>query len=285
MGIRLSLKNLAIALAAAVLTPLVTAQEAAPLRPVASAYMVEVGSSSLTDTYLSPIKYTGIHLGLGYERRQAMKFDPERWEMRLTAGATLDRGDNIVRNATMWGLEGRFEWGMARRWQLPAGVTVAVGGSTGIKAGCLYNARNGNNPVSAKAAWTVAATGYASWRGRVWRLPVTLRYQPTLPVAGIFFAPDYGELYYEIYLGNHSGLVHPAWWGSYFSLDNLLTADLHLGATAVRLGYRCDILSTRVNNITTNIVTHSAVIGLAGEWISINPRKGLSPKARIISVW
>lgn len=285
MGIRLYLKSLAIALAAAVMIPPASAEEAAPLRPVASAYMVEAGSSSLTDTYLSPIKYTGLHLGIGYERRQAMKFDPELWEMRLTAGATLDRGHNIVRNATMWGLEGRVDWGMARRWRLPAGVTVAVGGSTGIKAGCLYNARNGNNPVSAKAAWNVAATGYASWSGRVGRLPVTLRYQPTLPVAGIFFSPDYGELYYEIYLGNHTGLVHPAWWGNYFSLDNLLTADLHLGAMAVRLGYRCDILSTRVNNITTNIVTHSAVIGVAGEWLSINPRKGLSPKARIISVW
>jgi len=24
-----------------------------------------------------------------------------------------------------------------------------------------------------------------------------LRYEATLPVAGVFFAPDYGELYYE----------------------------------------------------------------------------------------
>lgn len=36
------------------------------LRPVNSVYTLEAGSSHVTDTYLSPIKYTGWHLGLKY---------------------------------------------------------------------------------------------------------------------------------------------------------------------------------------------------------------------------
>jgi hypothetical protein len=104
-----------------------------------------------------------------------------------------------------------------------------------------------------------------------------------LPVTGAFFSPDYGELYYEIYLGNHSGLAHAAWFGNYFRLDNLLTADLRLGSTNLRLGYRADVMSTKVNNIVTRRVTHSFVIGVSGEWLSL-PRSGrISDNAKIIS--
>ena len=253
------------------------------VRPVLSAYTVEIGSSHLTDTYLTPLKYDGWHVALDYDRYQAMRFSPDYWTMRLHGTLGLDRGDNHARNATMWSIMLSLDWGMMRKFRPLPDLTLAVGGSTGIDVGCLYNARNGNNPASAKAAWTVNLTGYASWRLKLGRLPVTLMYQPTLPVTGIFFSPDYGELYYEIYLGDHDNLVHGAWWGNYFLLDNRLTADLHLGATALRLGYHGKIFSSRVSNITTNIFTHAFVVGVSGEWMSINPRRPLSREVRFIS--
>lgn len=279
---------LTIALAAwALLTQAAHASEPAdttppPLRPVFAAYTFEAGSSHLTDTYLTPLKYTGWHAGLDYTRYQAMKFSPEKWTMRLHANLGLDRTQNPSGNATMWALMFDFDWGMMRRFNPARGLTLAVGGSTSIQAGCLYNSRNGNNPASAKGAWTVNLTGYAAYRLNIGRLPVTFMYQPTLPVTGIFFAPDYGELYYEIYLGDHSGLVHGAWWGNYLSLDNLLTADLHFGATNLRLGYRCKVFSSEINHITTNILTNSLVIGVSGEWLSVNPRRLPSPEAKLI---
>lgn len=137
--------------------------------------------------------------------------------------------------------------------------------------------------MAVEAAWTVNLTGYAAWNTRIGRLPLTLRYQPTLPVAGVFFSPDYGELFYEISLGNRSGLVHCAWWGNYFRMENLVTADLHFGATCLRLGLRSNVLSTKVNNIVTRVVTTAAVIGISGEWMSLNPSRGIDSKARIIS--
>lgn len=97
-------------------------------------------------------------------------------------------------------------------------------------------------------------------------------YQPTLPVTGIFFAPDYGELYYEIYPAP-PGLVHGAWWGNYFRLDNLLTADLHLGATSLRIGYKGNLFSSKVNHTVTHIYEHALVIGISGEWLSYDPRR------------
>ena len=255
------------------------------LRPVAAAYTVEVGSSNLCDTYLTPLKYKGIHTALSYERLQAMAFSPEKWIMQLRGSLSLNRSKNPSGNAMMWDLDFDISWGMMRRWKIDAapGLQLSAGGVTGINLGALYLARNGNNPVSAKAAWTVGLTGTAIYNFKISRLPVTLRYQSTLPVTGIFFSPDYGELYYEIYLGNHSGLVHGAWWGNYFRLDNLLTADLRLGATNLRLGYNCNVLSTKVNNIVSRRVAHAFVIGISGEWLSL-PRSGhISPKAKIIS--
>lgn len=255
-----------------------------PLRPVFAAYTAEFGSAHLTDTYLTPLKYDGWHAALDYQRYQAMRFDPDRWTMRLHFNLGVDKTDNPARNATMWDLMLSADWGMMRRFRLcSAGLTLAVGGSTGIDLGCLYNARNSNNPASAKAAWTVNLTGFASWRTRLWSLPVTLTYQPTLPVGGVFFSPDYGELYYEIYLGDHSGLARAAWWGNYFKLDNQLTADLHLGSTNLRIGYHGTIFSSKASHIVTNIFTHALTVGVSGEWISVNPRKRVSRKARMIS--
>lgn len=254
-----------------------------PLRPVTSAYMLEGGSSSVADSYLSPITYRGWSAAFAYERMQAMKFDSDRWVMQLGARIELDRGRNDAHNATTWRIEGNFSWGMLHRWRLLPGLTIAAGASTGIDAGCIYNPRNSNNPASAKLAWTVNATAYAAYNINIGRLPVTLRYQPTIPVAGLFFSPEYDELYYEIYLGNHDGLVHFAWPGNRFAITNLLTADLHFGATSLRVGYRGYSLSSKANNLVTNIHTHTFVIGITGEWLSLSRRHELSRDARIIS--
>ena len=254
-----------------------------PLRPVTSAYMLEIGGSRINDTYLTPLKYTGWMAGFQYERMQAMKFNPEKWVMRLSAGVEIDRTQNLVKNADMWYLGLDASWGMMHRWKLPYGITIGAGGSTSLDVGCLYSTRNGNNPASAKATWAINATGYAAWNFNIGCLPITVKYQPTLPVTGVFFSPDYGELYYEIYLGNDDGLAHVAWWGNYFAMENLLTADLHLSNTCLRIGYRNQILSTKVNDIVTRMTTHSVVIGVSGEWISVSSRKGLNPTARLIS--
>lgn len=254
-----------------------------PLRPVASAYMFEFGGSHINDTYLTPLKYAGWMAGFQYERMQAMKFNPERWVMRLSAGVEVDRTQNPAKNADMWYLGIDVSWGMMHRWDFLHGITIGAGGSTSLDLGCLYSTRNGNNPASAKAAWTINATGYAAWNFSIGRLPITVKYQPTLPVTGVFFSPDYGELYYEIYLGNDDGLAHAAWWENYFAMENLLTADLHLSNTCLRIGYRNQILSTKVNDIITRMTTHSVVFGVSGEWISISSRKGINPDARIIS--
>lgn len=271
----------------AMLLPCVAmAEEDSPceLRPVSAAYEVGVRNVNVVDTYLSPLEYDGLGLGLRYERRQAMRFNPERWTMRLAGELAVEKADNPMRYASIWCVGLDLSWGMAHRWRLPHNITVGAGGSTSLDVGCLYSTRNGNNPVSAKAAWTVNLTGDVAWLTRLFKRRLILRYQPTVPLAGVFFAPDYGQLYYEIYLGNDGGLCHGAWWGNYFKIENRITADWYLGSsTALRIGYDGDLLSTKVNDVSTKMVSHSIVVGVSGEWISVTPDKSVKKDARVIS--
>lgn len=258
-----------------------TAQET--VRPVVSAYTVESGSAHLCDTYLTPLHYSGWNVAIGYERLQAMKFNPERWIMRLDARASLSRSLNPAGTAAMWSVGLRPSWSMMWRTRQPQGFTIAAGGNVGADIGVLYLMRNSNNPASARASITIGATGMATWNGKIGRLPVTMRYQPTMPLVGAFFSPDYDRLYYEIWLGNHGGLAHCAWPGNFFRLDNLVTADLRFGATTLRLGYRCELSSTKTSGIVTRNISHSFVIGIATEWLSLRSGAKRTADSRIIS--
>lgn len=277
-----------IALAAAALIPARSAaaepaDSVLTQRPVYASYTLTAGSSHIADTYLSPVRYSGWSLGFDYNRLQAMKFDPERWVQRLNFGIHADRVLNSRGNTTVWDADLHVSWGMMRRWKLPQGFSAGIGGQASAHLGCIYLSHNGNNPASAKAALTVDVTGYAAWNGTVLNMPVTLRYQAAVPLTGAFFAPDYGELYYEIYLGNRSGLAHAAWWGNYFRLTQRLTADINFGATSLTLGYEGNVLSTKAEGIVTRMIRHAAIIGVSGQWISVDTRRPLSARTRTIT--
>lgn len=252
------------------------------IRPVNSSYMLSVGSSHLADSYLSAVKYVGWHTAFDYERAQAMKFSPERWRQQLQIGVLFDKADNPAGNASMYYASLSASWGMMHRWELPYGVSLAAGGSAGGNFGATYSERNSNNPASVKADITVNLTGCATWRYRVGRLPFMLMWQTKMPVTGVFFSQQYDELYYEIYLGNHSGLVHAAWPGNLFRWNNLVCADLDFGNSRLRVGFRSDIYSTKANNISTRIFSYAFVLGVTGDWISISSRRGLPSEAERI---
>lgn len=245
------------------------------LRPVSSAFMLDAGSTHLLDTYLSPLKYTGWHTAFFYERNQAMKFSPSLWRQQLSLGVEINRGENQARNASM--LYGNLEasWAMSRIWQLPGRFWLSAGGRAGGNLGGIYNDRNSNNPAAVKADLYVGVTASAGWTVNLWKLPVNLRWQTSLPLLGVFFSPEYDELYYEIYLGNHHGLAHCGWPGNFFRWDNLLTADLALGTSSLRLGFRSRIYSTEVNHITTRTFSYAFVLGVVTDWLSVSPRKKL----------
>lgn len=263
-----------------------TASTAVPIeRPVNSSFTFDVGGAHILDTYLTPIKYSGLSLRLGYERLQAMKFSPFEWVSQMDAGIEYQKVKNPVGNHTMHSLMVEYTWGMMHRWHMEClpGLQLMAGGGARFRGGVIYNANNSNNPVSAKIHFSANLQGMAVYNMRLGRLPVTLRYEATLPFIGAFFSPEYGQSFYEIYLGDRGDIVHCGWWGNRFDMRNLFTVDLHFGRTSLRIGYRGQIETSYVNNLNYHFFTHSAIIGVSGEWLSLRPGKKDSDKARIIS--
>lgn len=256
-----------------------------PLRPVATVISAQYGHASVLDTYLSPVRYGGHAMSLGYEAQQATGFAPERWTRQLSVGIDYDYTHNPAGNHTMHSLIVDGRWGMMRRWRdvLTPGLQFQLGGATQLRGGVLYNANNSNNVASARIHWNVGLLGQAIYNTHIKRLPITVRYQAALPVMGVFFAPDYDEAYYEIYLGNRRNLAHLGWWGNRFDLDHMLSADLHLGNTILRIGYRNRVSTSWVNNISTRDMTHYIVIGLGGEFLNIGVKNRNKLNNNIIS--
>lgn len=253
------------------------------IRPVAKAFTVDYGGASVLDTYLSPIKYSGYNVRLGYERLQAMSFAPEKWVMQLELGVDYANTKNPAKDLTFHTLMIDAKWGMMRRWYLMPELQIYGGGSTQLRGGAIYAPANSNNVVSVKAHWSVDITGMVVYNCKLGKLPITLRYQATLPLAGVMYSLDYGESYFELYEGNHTGLAHLSWVGNRFALNQLLSTDMHFGNTIVRLGYRGVCETSWVNNLNTKIFRHSLVVGLCGEWISVYSGSKMSEKTRIIS--
>ena len=225
---------------------------------------VEGGYASVHDSYLTPITYDGMNLALGFEAMRPLRSRPDTWLWQLQVGADFNDVENPAQNNDIQRLMGDIAFDMQRQWRnaLAQRVNLSVGPMTQLLAGIVYDDVNSNNPVSVRANWNVGVTGMASMETRVWRIPMTLRFQTQLPVAGVFFAPEYDESYYEIYLGNHKNLAHLGWWGNRFDMTNFLGADLHLGKTTLRIGYRNRLEHWSVNHLKVHDVSHSLVLGI-----------------------
>ena len=228
-----------------------------------SLFTVDVGYASVHDSYLTPITYDGLDLGLSFEAIKPCGAHPWLWQ--LNVGADYNYVENPAKNNDLYKVMGDLSFNMQREWLgvLNPRLCVSAGPMTQLRAGILYDAVNSNNPVSLRAHWNVGATAMAWLNVRLWRKTITLRYQAQLPVAGVFFAPEYDESYYEIYLGNHKNLAHLGWWGNRFDLNNYLGADLHLGKTTLRVGYRSRLEHWNVNHLKVHDVTHALVLGLS----------------------
>ncbi|MBR5102017.1 MAG: DUF3316 domain-containing protein [Muribaculaceae bacterium] len=251
-----------------------TVGDSTVITPATRMFMLQAGYVSLLDTYLSPLTYTGTSARLGFERLQA---NPSgRWVQELDLNAELDMTENPAGNHTAQNMNFGVMWSIMHKWQ-PASLPrwrFMAGPAVMTNAGTLYNSYNSNNVVSARAETNVGINAIVAYNTHLGNRPLTLSYHATLPVAGVFFSPQYDEAYYEIYVGHHSRLTHFGWWGNRFNLIHSLNADLRLpSGLTLRVGYGGNIATSWWGNISTRNFTHNIVLGIGGEWITLSPGK------------
>lgn len=254
-------------------------------RPVTGYYSLETGHRNVLATYLSPLRYHGGGYGVSGQLSKAMPFNPRHAIMHFDSSLEFDNLLNPAETARMIGLMASFGWGMSWRTQLPNSIQLTAGASAGIEGGAYYLLRNGNNPVQAMASFNLAPRLSLSRPVRMGKLDILLSDCVSLPSLSVFFCPGYGETYYEIYLGNHSGLVHAGWWGNNFRINNLLSATIDFGKTAAMIGYRFRTDTQWANNLNTKVFSHSLVIGVVPGGIGLKKKPKKIPTETVYSIY
>ena len=154
--------------------------------------------------------------------------------------------------------------------------TLLGGGGAAFSFGGIYNVRNSNNPGALKTAFNLQLSAMALYQ---WRC-VTLRWQVSTPFAGLFFSPEFGHSYYEIFtLGNNKGTVHFGSLHNQLALRNYFTVDVPIRNMTLRTGYLGNFYRTGVNQLNTHIFSHQMFVGLAFESIHFGGTRTRNSKA------
>ncbi|MDE7426842.1 MAG: hypothetical protein K2M79_03485 [Muribaculaceae bacterium] len=221
---------------------------------------VLAGSAHTADTYLSPLKYSGASTGIAYDYKRLYQPSMFSLSTQLRGSRTM----NPARNAVMWGadlmLSSHYMW----RLPVPSAIaSVYLGSGASIAAGALYLPRNGNNPVSASARICADAAIHCTHDISIHHRPLTFSLTATLPVTGAFFRQAYGELYYEIYMGNHSHLIHWAHPGNLLAPDIRAAVSTTVGKIYLTGAYTLNVENSYSHSITHRCIYHSFAAGIS----------------------
>lgn len=226
--------------------------------------MVGVGTTTQWDTYLSNEKYHGPSLTiLTQKQRPTHWLDRRLWVQHQSFGNFSYAKPRSDKHKT---LSGFFHWQAVwhyhvlrenPKWELNAGAGVQA------NAGFVYNTLGGNNPASARLSVHLLGSGQARYHFRWGRQRFTTTLQADVPLAGLFFSPDYGQSYYEIFsLGHYHHNVCYANPLRAFQTNVLWSVDWHLKpSTSLRVGYSGQFMQSHANSLKTQDLSHYFIIG------------------------
>lgn len=228
-----------------------------------TSFFLSVGGARLKDTYLSVIPYKGADWSVGLERLAVSRFGKHRWNTRHLLEGEMAYAMNGRRNASMMSYMLSYEFMFYRRYETKCGLKLYAGGVSMLDAGALYNPHNGNNPVSAKAAVNVGVSAMATYRLSLGNYPVNIAYSFSVPVLGVFFCPQFGASYYEMFsLGNRQEWIHFGTFANYMTVVNRLTLDFPVNRRSLRVGYEGKFRSMHENYLVYKYYSNSFIVGI-----------------------
>lgn len=230
-------------------------------RPIQVSTLFGFGFSNQLDTYLSPMEYTGWQVSFLTSRERMTHWAQGHISFQSLVQGAFSYTKNPARTAKEWGGRLAYDAGWHYHWRLTDRLTLKAGALVGVDLGFLYNLRNTNNPAQGRLGMDVSASAGGSYRFKIRKLPILIKYQADLPLMGCMFSPQFGQSYYDISQGSRDHNVcfsHP---GNALSFRQLLTFDLEFQRASLRFGYMGDIRQSHVNNIRMHDINHSFMIG------------------------
>lgn len=241
--------------------------------------MFGIGGTNRLETYLSPLEYTGPEVRFMRESIRMTRM----WGGRVSTQQFYEGNFSYSKNPTKDSeyLSGDIDWriGWHYNWTPLPALRLMAGLQTGLSCGFVYNTSNGNNPAQGKLSTNIAASGMAIYRFNWLHRRFSVRYQFDMPLAGLMFSPNYGQSYYEIFsLGHYDRNVCFTWPGNAPCFSQLLTVDVPIGSGTLRLGYRCDIRQSHVNNLKSHTWSNLFMIGFVKHFRLVKQRDNDSDK-------
>ena len=228
---------------------------------------------------MEDMKYTGPGIHIMNERMKMVRLARHHVSRQQIVNVELAATENAAATATDFA--GFANYALGYHYHLPQqlpDLKLLVGGFVHGMAGFIYNTRNGNNPASAKADIDLNLSAMAIYQLHIKNYPLTLRYQLSLPFAGILFSPHYGQSYYEIFnLGNASGVVQFNSFHNKFTLRHYITVDFPIRNITMRAGFLGNAYRTDVNGIQSHIISRSFMIGFVKEFITFKGKRLKNP--------
>ena len=251
---------------------------------------VQVGSGTtdILDTYLSQEKFKGDgmtiltlseHRGVRTHEMQDGDGNPVmmpcRWSTIVQNQVNMSLSEDRDENKSM--MEGTYNLLVGRYRSLVGAQSetfhIQAGALANATLGCLYNTRNGNNPVQARIGLQLMPSGIATWHFRLFKSKnasngtgrASLRYEIDVPLVGLAFSPNYGQSYYEIFAKDNydhnivpTTVVSAPYFRQQFTFSCAVSRRLTL-----QLGYLGDYQQLQVNNLKQHVYAHRLMIGVA----------------------
>lgn len=241
--------------------------------------MIGLGNAHIYDTYLSPLEYKGWNLGVAHEQMKMTGIANDKVSAQHFFAIEFANTQNPAHNAHNYSLNLEYAYGLHYRFQPMPKFQIFAGSQINAAIGGIFNSRNGNNPVAGKANLSLNLSGIAAYQFEIGTQTVQLRYQLNIPFIGVMFAPNYGQSYYEIGLGNDD-VVHFSSFHNYLSMRNIFSAELPFKACTLRLTYMNRIYETKVNQLDTHLSSDSFYIGLSKNFYTVSGKKQKSNRYR-----
>lgn len=240
-----------------------------PLWAVNKTTSVGFGSTSVYDTYLSPLEYTGNSYSFLHERISHTHFFNNKLVKQQQFGLYFTDTENPSKNGVEYSFIAEYRLGAHYPVWNYGKFRLRAGGVWNLAGGAIYNERNSNNPASAKAYTNLSGSvqSFFSWKF------LLFRWQLDAPLLGMFFTPEYGESYYEISLGNHPNILHLASLYNQRALNSYLSVDFPLSNWTIRLGMQSSYNQTRANSLVSHIYTNNLMVGLVSESLNLSGKK------------
>ncbi|MDR1645678.1 MAG: DUF3316 domain-containing protein [Tannerellaceae bacterium] len=224
------------------------------------------GTSIVKDTYLSPFTYTGWGARIFNERMTLLRNPLFSRQQIISVDISSTR--NPAENVSDFGAFVDYTFAYHRR--IPAGTNLRLmpGAFAHLMGGFIYNTRNGNNPLSAKADIDLGLSAIALYTFNIRTSSIILRYQVEFPLGGIFFSPPYKSSYYEIFNeGNTSNIIALNSFHNKAALRNYLTIDIPVHRSTLRLGYLNCLYYSNTNYLETRILSNTFMLGWVKQFV------------------